>query len=81
LGSTSTSTRARDSGSSFTVVSMPQRTLERAETWVFTGAPGRVISLSADLALAVPLLIAYGARRAWRRVARRSSDDDQSSAA
>jgi hypothetical protein len=59
---------------------MRQRTLERVETWVFTGAPGRVISLSADLALAVPLLIAYGAKRAWRRVARRS-DDDQSSAA
>jgi hypothetical protein len=30
-----------------------------------------VLSFSADLALAVPLLVAYNARRAWRRVAGR----------
>ena len=47
---------------------------------MFTGPPGRVLSFSADLALAVPMLIAYGARRTWQRVAGRS-DDDQSSAA
>jgi hypothetical protein len=65
---------------------MSRRTLdtsprERAEAWFFTGPPGRVLSLSADLALAVPMLIAYSARRAWDRVAGSSSDDDQSSAA
>lgn len=49
---------------------------------MFTGPPGRVISLSADLALTVPMLIAYGAKRAWQRIGDRgSSDDDQSSAA
>jgi hypothetical protein len=37
-----------------------------------------VLSFSADLALAVPMLIAYGARRAWDRLAKRG---DQSSAA
>jgi hypothetical protein len=59
---------------------MAQRTLERAESWVFTGPPGRVLSLSADLALAVPLLIAYGAKRAWRRVSGRSGGDQSSAA-
>jgi hypothetical protein len=43
---------------------------ERAETWVFTGPPGRVLSLSVDLALALPLLAAYGARRAWEGLRR-----------
>jgi hypothetical protein len=47
---------------------------------VFTGPPGRVLSFSADLALAVPMLVAYNARRAWRRLAGRA-EDDQSSAA
>src|SRR5687767_13344384 len=79
-GSTSTSTRAREFGSSFTVVSIAQRTLERVESWVFTGPPGRVLSFSADLALAVPMLVAYNAGRVWRRIAGRG-DGDQSSAA
>jgi hypothetical protein len=56
-------------------------TRERAEAWLFTGPAGRVISLSADLALAVPMLIAYNAKRVWSRVAGNSSDGDQSSAA
>jgi hypothetical protein len=52
------------------------------EGWVFTGPPGRVLSFSADLALAVPLLIAYNARRVWRRLGDgRSRSEDQSSAA
>jgi hypothetical protein len=59
---------------------MPQRTLERVESWVFTGPPGRVLSFSADLALAVPMLVAYGAQRTWRRVARRNSGDQSSAA-
>jgi hypothetical protein len=46
-----------------------------------------VLSFSADLALAVPMLIGYGARRAWEAVARSRSappeepGDDQSSSA
>jgi hypothetical protein len=57
------------------------------EAWVFTGPPGRVLSFSADLALAVPMMIGYGARRAWRALARPRSapaddpGDDQSSSA
>jgi hypothetical protein len=47
---------------------------------VFTGPPGRVLSFSADLALAVPMLVAYNARRVWRRVARRAGDDQSSAA-
>jgi len=58
---------------------MGQRTLERVESWVFTGPPGRVLSFSVDMALAVPMLAAYGARRALDRV--RARDGDQSSAA
>ncbi|MGH2956962.1 MAG: hypothetical protein ACRDL6_08215 [Solirubrobacterales bacterium] len=53
---------------------------------MLTGPPGRVLSFSADLALAVPLLLAHGARRAWQRVSagRGAGDergDDQSSPA
>jgi hypothetical protein len=54
---------------------------------MFTGPPGRLLSFSVDVALAVPLLIAYGARRAWqtlppgRRAASKEPPRDQSSAA
>jgi hypothetical protein len=47
---------------------------------VFTGPPGRVLSFSADLALAVPMLVAYNGRRVWRRLAGRGRDDQSSAA-
>jgi hypothetical protein len=81
FGSTSTSTRTRESGSSFTVVSMEETTLDtgrRARTqvsgsdrlgaWLYTGAPGRLASFSIDLALSVGALALWSTRRLWRRL-------------
>jgi hypothetical protein len=75
FGSTSTSTRTRDSGSSFTVVSM-EETLdttwrERLGAWIYTGAPGRLLSFSIDLALSIAALVLWSARRVWERIRRK----------
>ena len=81
-GSTPTSTRTRESPSSFTVVSMARRTLEdgtglparalrrssaeRVEAWAVTGPPGRVWCFAADAAAAVPMLVRYWGGRLGR---------------
>jgi hypothetical protein len=86
FGSTSTSTRTRESGSSFTVVSMEETTLDtgarqrvqmgagdRFAAWLYTGAPGRLASFSIDLSLSVAALGVWSTRRVWRRVRNRHS--------
>jgi hypothetical protein len=44
---------------------------ERLGAWLYTGAPGRLLSFSIDLALSLAALAIYGARRAWGRVTAR----------
>jgi hypothetical protein len=73
LASTSTSTRTRESGSSFTVVSMVEPTLEitrreRLGAWFYTGPAGRLVSFSIDLGLSLAALGAWSAKRVWQRV-------------
>jgi hypothetical protein len=41
---------------------------ERLGTWLYTGAPGRLVSFSIDLGLSLAALGMYGARRAWRLI-------------
>jgi hypothetical protein len=41
---------------------------ERFGAWLYTGAPGRLLSFSIDLALSLAALAIYAARRAWRLV-------------
>jgi hypothetical protein len=36
--------------------------------WLYTGAPGRLVSFSIDLGLSLAALGIYGARQAWRRI-------------
>jgi hypothetical protein len=41
---------------------------ERLGVWLYTGAPGRLVSFSIDLGLSLAALGIYGARRAWERL-------------
>jgi hypothetical protein len=41
---------------------------ERLGAWLYTGAPGRFLSFSIDLALSLAALAIYAARRGWQRV-------------
>jgi hypothetical protein len=41
---------------------------ERLGAWLYTGAPGRLVSFSIDLALALGALVLYAAQKAWRRI-------------
>jgi hypothetical protein len=41
---------------------------ERLGAWLYTGAPGRLVSFSIDLGLSLAALGIYGARQAWRRI-------------
>jgi len=41
---------------------------ERLGARLYTGAPGRLLSFSIDLALALGALLLYAAQRAWRRI-------------
>jgi hypothetical protein len=43
---------------------------ERLGAWLYTGAPGRLVSFSIDLGLSFAALGTYGSRRAWRRIRR-----------
>jgi hypothetical protein len=43
-------------------------TRERLGAWLYTGAPGRLLSFSIDLGLSLAALGVYGARRAWERI-------------
>jgi hypothetical protein len=43
---------------------------ERLGTWLYTGAPGRLVSFSIDLGLSLAALGIYGARQVWRRIRR-----------
>jgi hypothetical protein len=36
--------------------------------WLYTGAPGRLLSFSIDLALSLAALGLWSARRIWRRL-------------
>ncbi len=82
-GSTVTSTRTLDSGSSFTVVSIAARTLkhghrrlgpgDRAGAWLYTGPLGRLASFAIDLGAIAAALALYAARRARTKLGRQSS--------
>jgi hypothetical protein len=41
---------------------------ERFGAWLYTGAPGRLLSFSIDLALSLAALAIYAARQAWRLI-------------
>jgi hypothetical protein len=41
---------------------------ERLGAWLYTGAPGRLVSFSIDLGLSLAALGLYGAKRAWQRL-------------
>jgi hypothetical protein len=41
---------------------------ERFGAWLYTGAPGRLLSFSIDLGLSLAALGIYGARQAWQRI-------------
>jgi hypothetical protein len=41
---------------------------ERLGAWLYTGAPGRLVSFSIDLGLSLAALGLYAARRAWDQV-------------
>jgi hypothetical protein len=41
---------------------------ERLGAWLYTGAPGRLVSFSIDLGLSLGALGLYGAKRAWEKV-------------
>jgi hypothetical protein len=43
-------------------------TRERLGAWLYTGAPGRLLSFSIDLGLSLAALGVYSARRAWERI-------------
>jgi hypothetical protein len=40
---------------------------DRLGAWLYTGAPGRLISFSIDLALSLAALGLWSTRRLWRR--------------
>jgi hypothetical protein len=41
---------------------------DRVGAWLYTGAPGRLLSFSIDLALSLAALGLWSARRLWRRL-------------
>jgi hypothetical protein len=41
---------------------------DRFGAWLYTGAPGRLLSFSVDLALSLAALALYLVRKAWRRI-------------
>jgi len=41
---------------------------DRVGAWVYTGAPGRLVSFSIDLALSLAALGLWATRRLWRRL-------------
>jgi hypothetical protein len=43
---------------------------ERFGAWLYTGAPGRLLSFSIDLALSLAALGIYLAQRTWQRLRR-----------
>jgi len=45
-------------------------TRERLGVWLYTGAPGRLVSFSIDLSLSLAALGLYGARRGLARLRR-----------
>jgi hypothetical protein len=49
---------------------------DRFEAWLYTGAPGRLVSFSIDLALSIAALGLWSTRRIWHRIR-----DDHSPAA
>jgi hypothetical protein len=46
---------------------------ERFGAWLYTGAPGRLASLSIDLSLSLAALGVWSTRRIWRRLRDRHS--------
>ncbi|MFL5908845.1 MAG: hypothetical protein ACJ75Z_14760 [Solirubrobacterales bacterium] len=43
---------------------------ERLGAWLYTGAPGRLLSFSIDVALSLAALAIYLTRTAWQRLRR-----------
>jgi hypothetical protein len=43
---------------------------ERLGAWLYTGAPGRLVSFSIDLGLSLAALGIHAARQAWMRMRR-----------
>ncbi|HET9121167.1 MAG TPA: hypothetical protein VFN72_11615 [Solirubrobacterales bacterium] len=41
---------------------------DRAGAWLYTGAPGRLVSFSIDLGLSLAALGLWSSRRLWRRL-------------
>jgi hypothetical protein len=41
---------------------------DRLGSWLYTGAPGRLVSFSIDLALSIAALGLWSARRIWSRI-------------
>jgi hypothetical protein len=41
---------------------------DRVGAWLYTGAPGRLLSFSIDLAVSLAALGLWSARRIWRRL-------------
>jgi hypothetical protein len=41
---------------------------DRLGSWLYTGAPGRLVSFSIDLVLSIAALGLWSARRIWRRL-------------
>jgi hypothetical protein len=41
---------------------------DRFAAWLYTGAPGRLVSFSIDLALSIAALGLWSTRRLWRRL-------------
>jgi hypothetical protein len=41
---------------------------DRVGAWLYTGAPGRLLSFSIDLALSLAALGLWSARRLWTRI-------------
>jgi hypothetical protein len=41
---------------------------ERLGAWLYTGAPGRMVSFSIDLGLSMGALALWSTRRVWQRV-------------
>jgi hypothetical protein len=41
---------------------------DRIGAWLYTGAPGRLVSFSIDLGLSLAALGVWGARRGWQRI-------------
>jgi hypothetical protein len=46
---------------------------DRVGAWLYTGAPGRLLSFSIDLALSLAALGVWSARLLWRKIRGQSS--------